>query len=183
MLDLYLLDWDREEMDIHIRQASLDDVPIIANFTYKMLSEMATMGGRPLTEDFQAKASLALRVRDCLGNIDHFLVLAENLELDPAPVGFIEASIFAPETFFVESRILHIHSVFVLPSYRRAGIGRDLIQEALDWGRSKACKEVKLNTLVWNPARSLYKQLGFRVCEYRMKIELSDGLESQDKAG
>lgn len=174
MLDLYLLDWDREEMHIHIRQASLDDVPVIANFTYKMLSEMATMGGRPLTEDFQAKASLALRVRDCLGNIDHLFVLAENLELDPAPVGFIEASIFAPEPFFVESRILHIHSVFVLPSYRRIGIGRELIREAIDWGRDKSCLEANLNTLVWNPARTICQNLGFQVCEYKMTTALSD---------
>jgi ribosomal protein S18 acetylase RimI-like enzyme len=161
-------------MDINIRHANLDDVPIIVNFTYQMLGEMASMGGHPLVEDFQAKASLAVRLRDCLGNDDQLILLADSLEGNQAPVGFTEASIFAAEPFFIESRILHIHSVYVQPAYRRIGIGRKLIQEALDWGRVKACQEAELDTLVWNPARSLYKQLGFQVREYRMTIELSD---------
>jgi ribosomal protein S18 acetylase RimI-like enzyme len=167
-------------MDNHIRQANLDDVPIIVNFTFLMLGEMATMGGRPLVEDFQAKASLAVRVRDCLGNDEHLFLLAERLERDQDPVGFVEARIFATSPFFVASRILHIHSVYVLPTFRRVGIGRNLIQAALDWGCGKACRGAELNTLVWNPARSLYKQLGFQVSEYRMTIELSEGLENQD---
>jgi ribosomal protein S18 acetylase RimI-like enzyme len=161
-------------MDNQIRLAKLDDVPIIVDFTYQMLSEMATIGGHPLVEAFQAKASLAVRIKDCLGNDKHLFLLADPLDSDQAPVGFTEACIFAKESFHVESRILHIHSVYVLPTYRRLGFGRSLIKEALDWGRVKACQEAQLNTLVWNPARSLYKQLGFQVSEYRMTIELSD---------
>ena len=143
------------DVDNHLRGKSLyiDDYPVLQGTLYITIFPSSIAHGRITKLDIS---------------------LAENLEGDPTPVGFTEASILTTEPFFIVSRILHIHSVYVLPSSRRVGIGKNLIQEAINWGRKQSCLEAKLNTLVWNPARSLYKQLGFQVREYRMSIDLVD---------
>jgi GNAT superfamily N-acetyltransferase len=65
------------------------------------------------------------------------------------------------EGILAARRIIHISVVYVLPSFRRAGVGSKLMSRTLDWGRSVGGDYFDLNIVVGNPARSLYQKLGF----------------------
>jgi GNAT superfamily N-acetyltransferase len=62
--------------------------------------------------------------------------------------------------------------VYVVPEHRRRGIGRALLNAALEWGRGEGCDEAELDVLVANPARALYEGAGFRDFEMKMTLDL-----------
>ena len=57
-----------------------------------------------------------------------------------------------------------IISMWVDPSFRRAGVGKALIEAVVDWARSRAVLELKLMvTSVNQGAIAFYEHLGFRM--------------------
>jgi ribosomal-protein-alanine N-acetyltransferase len=57
----------------------------------------------------------------------------------------------------------HIVSVAVLEEYRRVGLGRALVEEAMEGMKQRGCSEAYLEVRVTNqPAVLLYEKLGFR---------------------
>ena len=86
----------------------------------------------------------------------HFLVAAA----EGTPVGFIN--------FTVRQTILHrspsglIDELVVAEDYRGKGVGRQLVQAAIEKCRELGCCEVEVSTEKANPeARKFYKQCGF----------------------
>ena len=158
--------------DIVIREATVDDVPLVSQFLRAMLAEMASMGGRPLADDPMAWTRFEASMGVERGKDDHIYLLADRPDPEQKPVGLAEARIFPAAPIFRLERLLHIHAVYVREAHRRQGIGRALLNSVLAWGRDKGCQEAELNTLVANPARSLYEGLGFKVSEVKMTCSL-----------
>src|SRR5687768_15652148 len=63
-----------------------------------------------------------------------------------------------------------LKQIFLLPSYQHRGIGTVLIQSLLSEAKAVSAT-VRLRVLNVNPARSLYKRLGFRVVESTTEYE------------
>jgi GNAT superfamily N-acetyltransferase len=74
---------------------------------------------------------------------------------------------------FATKKTLHLSVVYVLPQFRRGGIGGGLIAEILDWGHASSAEQCSLNVLSGNPAMSLYARHGFSVFEVKMVRSLS----------
>jgi ribosomal protein S18 acetylase RimI-like enzyme len=56
----------------------------------------------------------------------------------------------------------HVYSMWVDPTARRAGIGRRLVQEVVEWSRSTGARELELNVTATNPgAIAFYERMGF----------------------
>lgn len=83
--------------------------------------------------------------------------------------GFVVARLIVDE--------LHINNIAVRPNLRREGIGRQLLQQALDWGQRKGAKRALLEVRAGNQAaQALYGGRGFQVTGrrrryYRMPLE------------
>lgn len=77
-------------------------------------------------------------------------------EEDEQPVGMVKFHRWgATNTWYITT-------VAVLPSYRRRGIGRKLVQVALDYIRERGGRMTLLDVIAGNvPAYALYEQLGF----------------------
>jgi len=60
-------------------------------------------------------------------------------------------------------RRIYLHSLFVAPAARRAGLARRLTRLALDWGRGRGATQARLE-MAWpnRGARALYESVGFR---------------------
>jgi GNAT superfamily N-acetyltransferase len=52
------------------------------------------------------------------------------------------------------------------------GVGRALVEAALEWGQQRGCAEADLGVPEESPARSLYEQLGFRTFRRQMRLWL-----------
>ena len=62
------------------------------------------------------------------------------------------------------AREIRIIDIALLPEYRGQGIGTRVLQELLEEA-DRAAKSVTIHVEVFNPARSLYDRLGFRLVE------------------
>jgi len=87
-----------------------------------------------------------------------------------SPQGMVLAAIdddrlvgFASVTLFPAQRIARLNQVFVLPRYRRWGIGSELIRRCIAFAREKQVSGLLAEVETTNPAMVVYIKLGFRV--------------------
>lgn len=64
----------------------------------------------------------------------------------------------------------YVSHVFVLPEWRRRGVGAQLVRALLDEGRGLGLRRVRLHATA--PGRALYERLGFRLRTNDMEIAL-----------
>ena len=58
--------------------------------------------------------------------------------------------------------VANLYSMWVAPSHRGRGLGRDLVNAAIDWAKAKGMERLELDvTLGNNAAESLYLSMGF----------------------
>ena len=87
--------------------------------------------------------------RELSNENSHYLVAAGETVL-----GYIGVHEIAGEAY--------IHNIAVLPEYRRAGIGRALLESACDGARERGCEFITLEVRQSNaPAIALYEKCGF----------------------
>jgi GNAT superfamily N-acetyltransferase len=137
-----------------------------------MLQEMTSHGGHALNKIDRVAAHLQARFTDSLEDENHVHLLAVVERPARQLVGVVEASAASRPPISRPSLILHVHALYVAPDHRRRGIGRDLLEAVLAWGRARGCAEAQLSVLTENPARKLYESLGFEPFELEMRLAL-----------
>lgn len=155
-----------------LRPVTKEDMEIASHFLREMIQEMASAGGDPPGDETEIRKWFEQSLASALEHEDHLVLLAQNPEPDSEPIGLVEASLSGLHPVFARRRLLHIHAIYVKPDYRRQGIGRQLMQAALQWGREQGCAQVALSVLAGNPALKLYQALGFEVFELEMRRNL-----------
>jgi GNAT superfamily N-acetyltransferase len=88
--------------------------------------------------------------------------------MDGKRIGLAGATLNILEGIFATKRIIHISVVYVLPSFRRAGVGSKLIAQTLNWGHVVGGDYFDLNVVAGNPARSIYQKFGFSAVAINM---------------
>ena len=155
-----------------LRKATVPDIDAVVDLVTAMLQEMASYGGHALDEEARVRSVLRTRFSDSLEKEGHVFVVATGQGEEEELAGIVEASVVSPHAVFRPKLQLHVHALYVQPRYRGQGIGRRLLEEALDWGMGKGCGEATLNVLSRNPARELYEGAGFEVAHLEMRLEL-----------
>lgn len=158
--------------DISIREATHKDSSILKDFLKLMVEEMASVGGYAVSKDQAVWTQIEHEIRDNISREDHVYLVVFPSDQPESSVGFAAAQVENVEPIFEPRRLLHVSALYVLRSYRGKGIGKLLLQALFDWGRGQGCAEAELNTLVGNPARSLYETMGFAEFEIKMKRTL-----------
>ena len=148
-------------MSLLIRQATPGDAAAVAR----------------LNEDFNEVrtdvATMAARIAQCL--LTERILLAE---LDGLAVGFLSLWLFpvicAPDPY------AEVAELFVEEAYRRRGIGRALLEEAIEIARSEGAAELKVVTGFRNTAaQQLYYAVGF----HNLALQLCRPTASEEPAG
>lgn len=89
-------------------------------------------------------------------------------------VGFIMGQVVEDPLFAVQ-RIGYINELYVEPTLRRGGLGRQLVDGFFRWCRGLGLTTVQLNVLVRNPeAVAFWRQLGFADNMLNMARTFSD---------
>ena len=99
-----------------------------------------------------------------------FYVLKDNEK----PLGFIGL-----ELFTTEKNELKIQKIYVLPSAQGKGIGRKLIEKAVEIAQEKGIENVILNVNRFNKAVSFYQKLGFKITS-EVNIDIGKGYLMED---
>jgi GNAT superfamily N-acetyltransferase len=84
------------------------------------------------------------------------------VEADAGPVAF--ALFFHNYSTFLTQAGIYLEDIFVLPEYRRHGIGKALLSEVASIARARRCGRLEWSVLDWNvSAISFYESLGASV--------------------
>jgi ribosomal protein S18 acetylase RimI-like enzyme len=86
-------------------------------------------------------------------------------EVSGRVVGFVWSKAQSPPAIpaFIQKPLQIVGDVVVEASLRGRGIGRALVERALDWGRARGLSQVQLTVFAQNSeAREFYDKLGFR---------------------
>lgn len=157
---------------MQIRKLSHHEIETIVEYLQAMLDEMASFGGHGVQDSDAGSNWLLNCIQSQIDSSDHLFL---GVELDTAPsqlIGILEASVAHLPAVFLPKSSLHVHAIYVVPTYRRSGVARSLMEAAFQWGRDKGCTEVDLHVLQNSPAKSLYESLGFEAFQLEMRRKL-----------
>lgn len=100
------------------------------------------------------------------------------VEPDQRPVAF--ALFFQNYSTFLTQPGLYLEDIFVLPEYRRRGIGKALLGRVAQIAKDRGCVRLEWSVLDWNvSAIGFYRSLGASVLpDWRLCRVIGAGLES-----
>lgn len=105
--------------------------------------------------------------RDALRNAPRSRILLLRAPFDASDAG---RGIRAYSVVQAVADEMHVHNLAVEPDHRRHGLGRRLMELALDWGRRRGARRAFLEVRPTNaPALALYGSLGFRTVSLRRR--------------
>ncbi len=96
---------------------------------------------------------------------------------EPAPVGY--AVFFETYSTFRATPTLYLEDIFVLPEYRRRGIGSALLRHCIQLAHDRGCARMEWTCLDWNrKAQQVYERIGARhLSEWYLYRLTRDGME------
>jgi putative acetyltransferase len=145
-----------------IREAGVDDAPILAAAERIVAAEPGLLASRP---EEVTDAVMTRRIQGAA----RFLVAED----DGAPVGH---AMLDPMALAAVAHVLHL-SIVVHDGQRRRGIGERLLRELLTWAERTGVVKIELRVRATNSgAIALYRKVGF-VDEgvLRRRVRLPDG--------
>ena len=101
-------------------------------------------------------------------------------EIDGIPVGY--AIVFETYSTFLARPTLYLEDIFVLPAFRRRGIGQALLRHTIQLAHERGCGRMEWTCLDWNTkAQAAYERLGARCMRewllYRLTREAIDEIQ------
>jgi GNAT superfamily N-acetyltransferase len=133
-----------------VRPATVADVDLLHRFSI----DLATYEDEP----HAVTSTPETLARDGFGKDPQFGALIA--ERGGHPVGF--ALYTFNYSVWTEARGIFIEDIWVVPSERRGGVARALMQALAQECDDKGYRRIDLNVLDWNPARGFYEKVGFR---------------------
>lgn len=120
------------------------------------------------------------------GDQPKFEVLLAETEGATGPVGY--ALLFPTYSTFLAKPSLYLEDVFVLPDYRRRGIGKALLRECARAAHEGGYGRLEWTCLDWNTnAQAVYKRMGARQMKewylYRMTRDAMQQMLEGDAGG
>jgi GNAT superfamily N-acetyltransferase len=133
---------------ISIRPATPADAPFILDFIRHLAEYEREPHAVTMTED--------QLLRDGFGRQRYFECLIA--ECDGEPAGF---ALFFPVYSTWKGRSIHLEDLFVLPAFRKSGIGKALLRRVAALAVDRGCARLQWDVLEWNKlALDFYRALG-----------------------
>ena len=146
---------------VRIRRATLADLPLLLGYRRAMAEEME---GADEVAVNRMIAALEPYLRTAIAEDRWHAWIAE-----PGGCGSVEIVQWVPGRLDPTPRRAWIHSMYIEPSLRRRGIGRELTQTIIAWSRERGFEWIYLHAS--DEGRPLYESLGF-VPSSEMRLKL-----------
>ncbi|MDZ7316401.1 MAG: GNAT family N-acetyltransferase [candidate division KSB1 bacterium] len=134
---------------MHIRKAEAKDITTILRFI-RNLAEYENLA-------HQVEATEARLLRFGFGDLPYFHALLAEREGQAIGMAFY----FFTFSTFLGRPTLYVEDLFVLPEYRRSGVGRALMAALATIARAHDCGRMEWAVLDWNePAQRFFRSIG-----------------------
>jgi len=121
-------------------------------------------------KDFSQHKTLEEDIKFWLNDKDTRSLVAED---DGKLIGYLRAGVEKAPDYVAAKKIGIIYDAFVLEKYRKQGIAKQLLTEALRWFEIKKVKNIELSVDVRNDAGiKFWKNTGFKEYKFRMRLDL-----------
>jgi len=157
-------------MTVQIRRATTRDVQEILPVWGELAGFHADLDPA-FTPSPQWPREYGAYLRTLMGRDDAIAVVAKD---GARIIGYAIGRITALPPFFEHRYRGYIHDVYVRDGYRRRGIGRQMVQQILDWLRHRGVHLVELTVAANNDAVRFWERLGFHTYMHQMKLELRE---------
>lgn len=158
--------------ELKIVRATKNDIPLILSFI-KKIAEYEKLSHEVIATEESLRKSLF----DERANAEVVFAYQNN-----EPIAY--AVYFFNFSTFVGKRGLYLEDIFVLPEFRKLGIGKILFTYLMQYAIDKNCGRMEWAVLDWNePALNFYNKIGatemtewkmFRLTENKMKELLKE---------
>jgi GNAT superfamily N-acetyltransferase len=140
-------------MDVTIRRAEKADASDLVD----LITALADFEHLPAPDD-AARARLAA---DGFGDHPRFETWLAFVPNRPKPVAY--AILFDTYSTFLARPTLYLEDLFVLPEFRRQGIGSRMLRQFIQTAHERGCGRMEWACLDWNiKAQGVYEALGAR---------------------
>ncbi|MFH1393715.1 MAG: GNAT family N-acetyltransferase [Candidatus Micrarchaeota archaeon] len=145
-----------------IRKAKLKDVPQIIKLWQELIScHRETCGyDEPLFRYGEGYLPIQTKwTEKCIRSRNSLVLVAEH---EGKLVGYANAGIAKLPEILMHNREIHMNGIYLLPGFRRKGIGTKLFSEIAKWGKRRKIFSIGLVVSVHNKnAYKSYCKLGF----------------------
>jgi GNAT superfamily N-acetyltransferase len=144
------------DLDYHIRQAVIDDAPIIAHHRVAMFRDMGDLSGDEVP---RLEYAAFVYMRQMMAERRYLGWLVEREGKVVAGAGMIISQLLPRPGAIEGGAQALIVNVYCEPEHRRRGLARALIKAMLEW-----CKRERMAKIVLHASpdgRPLYESLGF----------------------
>ncbi len=160
-------------MSVFVKQANTDDIPTIQNIaaitwaaTYHFLSEGQLSY---MMEMMYSNESLQKQIQE-----EHqFYLACETNHEEISVLGFTSVCDEKKEGIF------KLHKLYVLPTAQKKGVGKLLIEKAVEYCKQNDATQLQLQVNRFNNAKIFYKKMGFTVL-YEADFNISNGYFMND---
>jgi len=154
-----------------IRRISIDEVGLINSLAHLIWPDTF----REILSSEQIKYMLnwmyaPQKLAEQLESGHHFFVIEENNEA----LGFIGIEPACPT-----SDALRIHKIYILPNQQGKGLGKQLIDHAMEFARHRNLSRLHLNVNRFNKAVDFYRHIGFSIIGEE-DIDIGSGFLMED---
>src|SRR3990172_809369 len=149
-----------------VRPGRTKALPEIARLWRELVGFHEALGG----QDFRLAPGAEARWRTYLqGHIGRRSKLCLVALAGPQPVGFLLGSVQARAGIFMEREVGEISDVYVQAPFRRKGVGKALVDAALEWFEVRRVGRVRIRTDARNTMGvEFWKTLGFQTAVLTM---------------
>lgn len=167
--------YSTSSMSIAIRAAVVEDIPNLLPMIAKICDfhrsrDPARYGFLPQVERMYPKW-----IRGMIANQQDLCLVAEDdaIAADSKLVAFLIAELETEVPIYEVKHYGYIHDLWVEADYRRLGLAKQLVMQAIEHFRQVGVPQVRLTTLVENQAaQRLYESCGFRSSTIEMLVEI-----------
>ncbi|HOW60255.1 MAG TPA: GNAT family N-acetyltransferase [Candidatus Moranbacteria bacterium] len=152
-----------------IRKANKKDIEKLVEMNARLFDYHAKLDkyyrlGKETKKDYKK------HLKNVISTRKYRILIAEENE---KPVGFLAGRIDKPRSYAKPKKIGMISSAFILPKYRRMGIGKLMFEDFLKWCQDKKIKNIELSVDYRNQiGGSAWKKFGFKDFMKRMRLDL-----------